>query len=133
VSESLRWTLFSATGSGIYLIWIFSVCFRDIARLTKPSANVRVAATIAAELKPFAIVALVVAHIANVALSGDPFNWVRNFFFILNVIVWFRDKGDDDRWKRRRKRLSEKVTVTNGQLKVVPAGNDGQGSSSHPD
>ena len=33
-----------------------------------------------------------------------------------------RDDEDDDRWKRRRKKLASKIAEVSGRLQVVPAG-----------
>lgn len=37
------------------------------------------------------------------------------------VAAWITDKDDDDRWKRRRRRLAERVSIAAGRLVIVGA------------
>lgn len=51
--------------------------------------------------------------------AWDPFRlgcWVLCWYLLRN------ERDDDDRWKRRKQKLAEKVSVTAGGLKVVPVG-----------
>lgn len=41
----------------------------------------------------------------------------------MNLLAWLVYRNlpdDDDRWKKRRKKLSEQVSVVGGRLQVVP-------------
>jgi hypothetical protein len=40
----------------------------------------------------------------------------------VNWWLWRNDKDDDDRWKRRRTKLAEKVEQVGGKLTVTPVG-----------
>jgi hypothetical protein len=52
------------------------------------------------------------------ALTND---WLAAGIWSLNlVIAWTIGPDDDDRWKKRRKRLAGKVKALNGRLVVVP-------------
>lgn len=41
---------------------------------------------------------------------------------VLMLFLWATSKDDDDRWKRRRRKLSAKVAQSGSRLVVVPAG-----------
>lgn len=45
------------------------------------------------------------------------------FIVLLQLLFWWlnRNAGDDDRWNRTKKRLSERVQEVGGRLVVVPA------------
>lgn len=74
---------------------------------------------IVSELRPFYLPAVVVI-IASHALTGKLHGWVQitDPCLILNWF-FFKDQGDD-RWKRRRTRLSERVARLGARLVVIP-------------
>ncbi len=76
-----------------------------------------------AELHPF----MPFAYLANLAIAtwGEPLGdrWMSFATTGIALAGWFADRNDDDRWKRRRKKLTEKVAVSAGRLVVV--GGDG--------
>ncbi len=86
---------------------------------------VRILAGLRAELHPFALAFVVIRYLSDVWLhrSGDPyFNKDAALgLFVMAMIWWNNRHGDDNRWKRRRKRALARVRVTAAGLRVVPA------------
>lgn len=80
------------------------------------------ASTVWAELRPFYLPAWVLWAAAGIATGHNhPSDLIAYGFGLVNWIV-YRDIGDDDdRWRRRRKRLVEKIAQHGGKLVVVPA------------
>ncbi len=72
-------------------------------------------------LRPFVPYGLVVFIALDTVIDRDPFQylWLRVIIAVTMLFVWFKSDGDD-RWKRRRRRLARRVTVTGGKLAVVP-------------
>ncbi|MCX5066953.1 hypothetical protein OOJ91_13960 [Micromonospora lupini] len=113
--------LFNSLATGVILAWVFSGLVLSIAKLLQRGAP-SLARNLFHELRPFYLPAVVVAFVASGMLGVG---WVRWLNLALNLWSWwvFRDlDDDDDRWKRRRKRLVERVSVVDGQLRVVPGG-----------
>jgi len=78
--------------------------------------------TLRAELKPFALGLYLASELE--AMSSDPGFWTY-LFFAIGLYCWWAyrsDKDDDDRWKRRKQRLADKVAEVGGRLTIVPAG-----------
>lgn len=76
------------------------------------------------ELRPLYLPAVLIAFAADSVLGHPSMAW-RAFNLVMNILNWFlyKDKGgDDDRWKRRKAKLGEKVTRVGSRLTVVPAG-----------
>lgn len=73
------------------------------------------------ELHPF----IPAAILANLVISTwDAPLFGRAFAFLgstMTLIAWLRDEGDDDRWKKRRKKMGEKVRSIGHRLVVAPA------------
>jgi hypothetical protein len=78
-----------------------------------------------AELRPFYLPAagiVLAVHIGN----GEIGDWWTAFNDSCRFGLWFMYKdfdNDDDRWKRRKARLTEKIQRVGARLVVVPAGN----------
>ncbi len=74
------------------------------------------------ELRPFYLSALG-GYVLCTALTGSVNFWTAVEFVWYGLVWhWFKDiGGDDDRWRRRRKKLVEKVALVNGRLTVSPA------------
>ncbi len=75
------------------------------------------------EVHPFMPGVFVVWYVASVVKAGETFQPSLGFWLGLNLLMWWlinRDKKDD-RWKRRRKKLKEKVARVGTKLVVVPA------------
>lgn len=75
-----------------------------------------------AETRPFYLPA-VVFGIAHTAYQGE-LRGLEIFFAFCGLVSWWllKDVDDnDDRWKRRRKRLAERVSRVGSRLAVVPA------------
>jgi hypothetical protein len=72
------------------------------------------------ELRPLYLPAHVIVVAYQLAHgSPDWFNAVLGF--ALAWVIW-QVKDDDDRWKRRRRKVAEKVEAAGGKLTVVPVG-----------
>ncbi len=75
-----------------------------------------------AEAHPF----MPFAYLANLAILtwGEPLGSRAAQFAITGMALagWFLDKDDDERWKRRRRRLGGKVRSLGHRLVVAPAG-----------
>jgi hypothetical protein len=117
-------TAVEATSLWVWLAWCYAALAKLFGplRLTLPR-DVWVA--VFAEFKPLALPALLVGHVVMCVENGDPWNLARLAGTGWSVACWWvicrNDKDDDDRWKRRRKRLASKVAVVSGRLQVVPA------------
>jgi len=75
-----------------------------------------------AELRPFYLPAVFIG-IARDVLSGDIIGWsaLWDGFALLNWWI-YKDIDDDDRWKRRKAKVTGKVkALASGRLTVVPA------------
>lgn len=78
--------------------------------------------TLRAELKPFALGLYLAGELQE--MTDDPGFWAY-LFFAIGLYCWWacrNDEDDDDRWKRRRQKLADKVAEVGGRLQVVPAG-----------
>lgn len=78
---------------------------------------------IVSELRPFYLPATLVI-IAVHSLRGELLGWNAPID-ALRILNWFfyKDEGDDGRWKRRRAKLAAKVrALASGRLVAVPAG-----------
>jgi hypothetical protein len=77
--------------------------------------------TIWAELRPFYLPAIAVL-IGQRFADGHIWGWamVNNAAAILNWF-FFKDIDKDDRWRRRGRKVLEKITATDRGLVVVPA------------
>lgn len=102
----------------IYIVWCYAAFIAKIIgiqRFTK----------IAAELRPF-VVPSIVFHIVAHILEGrymEQWGWFLAIMDALMFLIWhfYKDVGDDDRWKKRRRKVAEKVkSLSNGRLVVVP-------------
>jgi len=77
---------------------------------------------IRAELRPFALALGCSSYLPNLVHGMRPWDYV-GFGIVLACWAALRhDKDDDDRWKRRRQKLTEKVAEVGGKLVLVPAG-----------
>jgi hypothetical protein len=78
--------------------------------------------SVRAELKPFALPFLIATYVPDIVAKHHFWDY---FWFGLGIVAWLiyrHDKDDDDRWKRRLEKLSGRVAVVGGRLKVVPVG-----------
>lgn len=73
------------------------------------------------EIKPFFLYAITFDLVATV-FRRDLNSWDA-IMFALHVVNYYsmRNLDDDDRWKRRKAKLKEMVSVAGGKLVVVPA------------
>ena len=76
------------------------------------------------ELRPFYWAAVIAMHIDPITKGGAPaylLNWVHYLGWGGHVWIWlvYKDIDDDDRWKRRRKKLAEAVKRVGDRLVVT--------------
>lgn len=87
-----------------------------------PGADAPAARAVFHELRPLYLPAVAVFCVSGVLSSGDlP---LMALAAATQVWSWFllKDRGgDDDRWKRRRKRAAEKISQVGSRLVVAPA------------
>lgn len=84
------------------------------------SGEVPAAHTLFHELRPLYLPAVVVAHVSASALVDGPAPAISTAFS-LNTWFFLKDRGgDDDRWKRRRRKAAEKISRVGGRLAVQP-------------
>lgn len=106
------------------VLWVYSSTILALSRLLGsllPERVMRLCVTLASELRPLYLPA-VVLQIAADAMAGRLLGW-NAFFHGFALLAWwiFKDEGDD-RWRKRRKRIREKVARRGARLVVIPAG-----------
>lgn len=116
------WLLMGAVW--IRVLWAFPAVLLSVGpvfgRGLPDSRFRRVLVILRAEVRPFYLPAMVVC-MAEETAQGELTGW-RVLVEILAVMAWWAFKGeDDDRWKRRRKRVQAKIAQVGAKLVVVPA------------
>lgn len=115
--------LFSA-GGWIYgissaLAWVYLLSVR--LNIGKRSEN-EILLDMLVELKPIYWPASLL-HLWETMTRLDMSNWDKGWDVLGVLVGWYlivRASQDDDRWKRRREKLLEKVSVSGGRLVVTP-------------
>jgi len=115
-----------AIAGTIAFFWSWNSCALSIARSfgAKPDNNPWLAGLrwVVSELRPLYLPAVLVL-IADYSLRGQLIGW--NLLWSAGMVFnwfYFKDEGDD-RWKRRRKKATEKVkALASGRLVAVPVG-----------
>lgn len=101
-------------------LWLFSGIYIVITRLfgKTPYEFIR---TIFHELKPFYVPSVIMYHV--IEATERTFNFWD--YILLAINLWFywayKDVDKDDRWKRRKEKLAEKVAQVGSKLAIVPA------------
>lgn len=114
--------LIGAIGAGGWTAYLMSSLiiriFRDFTSYDPPPAL----RTIRMELKPFSLALLLADYLPGIATDPGPWRYIG---FALGLWCWHfyrHDKDDDDRWKRRKRKLAQKAAEVGGRLVLVPAG-----------
>ena len=105
------------------MFWLFAAVFLTIAKWIPTRTPPRWVAAVYHELRPFYLPAVAVGFLADSVLNDPNLTW-RLITLGVNLFNWvqYKDAGDgDDRWKRRKAKLVEKVAEVGGRLTVVPA------------
>lgn len=109
--------------SGVHMSWLLACFALTIGRSRgrQDAGWYAVAGAVWAELKPFYLPALVIRQAHYFGDSTFPLP-LQVVFLGIEVYLWFafRHLGDDDRWKRRRRKLAEKVSRVGSRLVVAP-------------
>lgn len=111
------WQLFTVTCATVTVVWALANA------LALPPFRVPGMRQLKAELRPFAVVAIIGAHFGFVAATGTRSDPQELIGTALLMAAWFvyRD-DDDDRWKRRRRKAWSRIKRTaTGRLAVEPA------------
>lgn len=76
------------------------------------------------ETRPFYLPAVLV-EIGDWSLRGTLLGWNTLAAAVaLAAWWWFKDADEDDRWRRRLRKVAEKIARAGARLVVVPAGGD---------
>lgn len=101
----------------VRVLWVFSG-FALMIRL-----RLAVIRRIFHELRPFYLPAALFGNLAPVIFRHQNMGVLYAVFFGCSIYCWFAykdvDKDDDDRWKRRRRKVAERVEAAGGRLTVV--------------
>ena len=101
--------------------WVVSGMFFSLGKMLRVNLRQRFVWHVWAELRPLYLpaVAILVTHDV---MTGNMLGW-RAFVDACHIINWFyfRNVDEDDRWKRRRRKLAEKIEQRGGRLVAVPA------------
>lgn len=120
-------TYIVALADFVRMVWLLSAAMIDFARLFGADLDHRAFRPLRwlfAELRPFYLPAVAI-YIADLVISGTVLGWnTLNIFFAL-VSWWiYKDVDKDDRWKRRKKKLAEKIERRGARLVAVPVGGE---------
>lgn len=105
--------------------WLLSAMFFSTmiqSRIDPDGMALRVARWIFHELKPFYLF-MAITRFGIHCLDLRPELWIHAAIFGMDLFNYHRYKNydDDDRWKRRRRKILDKITITDGKLAVIPA------------
>lgn len=121
----MNWEIASHLAWVAHFTWTMCFCCRSVVFIARGTRANRVVNRVFFEVRPFVPVLLVVRYVSEAVLNGaDMVGW-RIVFLALDVVVWLiarREKDDDDRWKKRLKAASDKVSDLGHRLVVVPGG-----------
>lgn len=106
----------------IHVQWLGTAVILVIWRHRSDEPLFQAARVVWAELRPFYLPTLVFRY---AYVFGDPF-WplpVHLLLLAMDIWLWFlyRNAGNDDRWKRRRAKLTEVVTRAGSRLRTAPS------------
>lgn len=117
--STLTLDLIDFVASTGHLLIIFMYCFRAVARSATPAIVNRM---FFETRWAFPWVAAWI-YILDPTLRRETFEWWDYLLILMSALNWWwiwRDKDDDDRWKRRAKAAKEKIVRTAAGLSVVP-------------
>jgi len=111
-----------ASATVVFWWTICSLILRYKRFLGPDSFYIKPARWLWAELRPFYLPA-VILRIGLLVMSGEMLGY-NTLYMAAALANWFlyKDVDDDDRWKRRKAKLVEKIQRQGAHLVVVPAG-----------
>lgn len=116
------WNMLGHFADWVYFGWIWSGIVCAVTRIFDRWPMSRaIASRLHGELRPLYWPAVSVLMIDTMQAPGNP--WLKPLAIGLYVWMWYAYKNegdDDDRWKKRLKKLKEKVAVQSGRLVVTP-------------
>lgn len=117
----MTWPLVIATAASFEMVWC--TCGWIMIWSHTPS---RYVTAIFHEGKYFYLPATALKYWGYVAVSHHPLRWYEILMALADIWVWWsltrNVDDDDDRWKRRREKLSGVVKQVGAKLVVEPAG-----------
>lgn len=117
------WVITDFLLSTVWLGWLVAYAVRGFALIFhKPIP--RAANWIFFELRPLMPALIVSVYLVLAVTDGVTDMGWRIFDLAFRFWIWrksCREKDDDDRWRKRRRKLADLVTVTPAGLKVAPA------------
>lgn len=113
--------LIGLLASEVRLIWVLCGMILSWTKGHHHKKPISMALRVWAELRPFYLPA-VVFYMGDLVLKGEMRGWNIAFAFCA-LLNWYllKDVGDDDRWKRRKKKAVEKIKQIGSRLVVAPA------------
>src|SRR5690348_14297918 len=107
-------TVIEALGAAGWNVYMLSTIVVVIMRRSDPIFR-----TIRNELRPFSLVILAAMRVPQLML--DRAHWWTYLLIGVDLLAWwlYRKNDDDDRWKKRRQKLADKVAEIGGRLQVV--------------
>lgn len=116
------WALAYMLANAVSVAWLVGSLVVDFMRNVWPDRDPHVFGWLKYELRPAVLPAILFIHVYEVAQHHDPLNPWRLIMTVAWLWLWWSDRNDDDRWKRRAKAAAGVVRNLGHRLVVVPAG-----------
>lgn len=117
----MRWVV--ALANCVHIAWTYSGIIIFICKQIAIWSPPPVVRWVFHETRPFYLPAVGIETI-HTALTEKILGWNVLWISVAIAAWWiYKDLDEDDRWKRRRKKVSEKVSRIGSRLIVVPASN----------
>lgn len=112
--------LIGAAGTTGWCAYIWASFLIGILRDLKRDAPAALRA-VRSELRPFALPLALGSYLPNLVNGMSFWNYIGLAIALACWALYRHDQDDDDRWKRRGKKVAEKVAQVGGKLVLVPA------------
>jgi hypothetical protein len=110
----------SALHIAVVLIWTLG--FPPMLNWVIPARFRACLSNLGAEIHPFIPYILVIDLAVDVWGETLLEGWPAYLFKAMAFMIWLTERNDDDRWKRRRRKLRARLERAGARLIVVPAG-----------
>lgn len=107
--------------SWVFLLWNWAGVFASVDKALDGKLGIvgDFSRKFISEVKPFYFPILVVWFVTQTMVKGP--HWGTPLMTAWYIVLYFiYKKYDDDRWKKRKEKLLEKIEVAEGKLVVVP-------------
>lgn len=116
----------SEVGDTIRTVWLWAgmVIVLNKMFMRLPEKLLRAVRHYYHEVRPFYLFLLLFDVVITALFQPSVPVWLNALSLLVGLFCWriYRDIDDDDRWKRRKKKLADKVKAIGTRLVVVPAG-----------